>query len=82
MSDVDLSGYEITLRKDRIFGWWTWKATTPDGVVLSDPFASPCLVKENAERRALQAIRADAKTEVLSGDALARRCAERPEVTS
>lgn len=73
MSDVDLSGYEITFRKDRLFGWWTWSVKTPDGVKLRPVVASASLQKEHAEQQALRAITADASMEIIDGNALAER---------
>lgn len=68
---MDLSGYNVTFRRDRLFGLWTWTAETPDDGSMSSMFGFKG--KGAAEADALRAVERHAETHSLDGDALRRK---------
>lgn len=70
MSDVDLSGYKVTFRRNEM-NVWAWEAESPDGDYLSSDVGH--LKRENAEHDAYRALKRHASAETVNGEELAER---------
>lgn len=73
---MELSEYEVTFRRDPMFGFWSWTAKAPTGDTLKGPLLGLCSMKPSAERDAVRRITMHLEAETVDGQALVDRVAE------
>jgi hypothetical protein len=71
VTDVDLSGYKVTVERTTM-GGWSWEAEAPSGSLLTAPMGH--IRKDSAEREALRFIKRHAESpEPVDGETLRAR---------